>query len=290
VTTSANAVLFDDMVFPEGPRWHNGELWVSDQHAHKVWAIDPSGAGRVVAELDDMPSGIGFLPGGEAVVVEMRTEKLHLIDSSSQVRGYADLSGRPGWLNDMVVDTQGRAYVGYRQGRYAQPDNVGPDAIALVGTDGTVRFVAEDITSPNGLVITPDGKSLIVASTAARELVAFDVASDGSLSGRRTWAPLDHPPDGICLDEEGAVWVAFPSAAEFARVHEGGDVTDRIPVDGWAIACMLGGEGRRTLFMMVTYATAHELHRLGDPGQDNTSQCRGRIESRSVNVAGAGLP
>src|SRR5262249_14856434 len=149
-------------VFPEGPRWHEDKLWVTDQHAHKLWVIEP-GDGTVFAEFDDMPSGLGFLPDGTVLVAEMRTQLIWALSPSGDRREvYADVSplnASPGLINDMVVDGQGRAYVGLRQGKYAQPSNTGPDSIVLIRPEDRSTVVVDpDFRAPNGAVVTADGK------------------------------------------------------------------------------------------------------------------------------------
>jgi sugar lactone lactonase YvrE len=182
----------------------------------------------------------------------------------------------------MVVDRQGRAYVGnfgfdYRTG----PMN--PTVLILVAPDGQARAVADDLLFPNGCVITPNGRTLVVGETFGARLTAFSIEPDGSLTGRRVWAQLEKAaPDGICLDAEGAIWVASPPNAEVLRVREGGEVTHRIPVENQAIACMLGGPDRRTLFVLTGP--------VFEPPEKVRALRWGRIETVRVEIPGAGLP
>ena len=282
-----STVLLDGLVFPEGPRWHGGRLWFSDIHACKVMAVDLAGLSETIASVPQRPSGLGFLPDERLLAVSVLDGRLLRLDPEG-AHTYADLNAPGGVLpNDMVVGEDGRAYVG----DVAFEISAGPPRpgnVILVTPDGAARVVAEGLSYPNGMVIAPDGKTLIVAETIGRRLTAFDIAADGSLSGRRTFADLatgaigGTHPDGICLDAEGAVWVASPPTSEFVRVREGGDVTHRIDVSGrWAVACVLGGEDRRTLFLCTARTT------LADLGRGNSI---GWIETARADVPGAGRP
>ena len=285
--TLASNVLLDGLVFPEGPRWHDGKLWFSDIHAYKVMAVDLEGRSEVVASVPQHPSGLGFLPDGHLLVVSVLDRLLLRLDPDG-LHTHADLNVLDSVLpNDMVVNEDGRAYIG----DVAFEISAGPPRpgnVILVTADGNVRLAAEGLSYPNGMVITPDGKTLIVAETIGRRLTSFDIAPDGSLSGRRPFADLatgaigGAHPDGICLDAEGAVWASSPPTSEFVRVREGGDITHRIPVPGkWAVACMLGGEDRRTLFLCTAETTLQGL------GQGKSV---GWIETVRVDVPGAGRP
>jgi sugar lactone lactonase YvrE len=291
--TSGATVLFDGLIFGEGPRWHDGKLWVTDQHAHKLWVIEPGDA-TVFAEFDDMPSGLGFLPDGTVLVAEMRTQKIWALSPAGDARElYADVSSHnqtPGLINDMVVDGLGRAYVGLRQGKYAQPTNTGPDGIVLIRPDRSTVLVDGDFRAPNGAIVTADNLTHICASTVGKELIAFDIEDDGTLTNRRQWAPVSSAVDGMCLDAENAMWIALPGEGRFERVLEGGDVVDAIEVDGWAIACVLGGPERRTLHMIVTDMSNEDITRFPDAGHDHDSRARGRVETVEVDVPGAGWP
>jgi sugar lactone lactonase YvrE len=243
----------------------------------------PDGTTKAVAGVPGRPSGLGFLPDGRLLVASMQDRQLLRKDPLG-LHVLADLTDFVGGdINDMVVDAHGRAYVGNFGFDYNAGDKFATAAIVLVEPDGSVRVVAEDLMFPNGPVITPDGKTFIVAETSGRRLTAFDIAEDGSLSNRRVWAELGNAtPDGICLDAEGAIWVGSPTTQEFLRVREGGEITDRIPTPGkWAVACMLGGEDRRTLYLLTAETTQPELAQ---------GKSKGWIETVRVNVAGAGLP
>jgi sugar lactone lactonase YvrE len=241
------------LAFPEGPRWHGGNLWFSDMHDHKVWRLDASGALEFVVDVPNAPSGLGWLPDGRLLVVSMHDRSLLRLDVGGLVL-VADLAPyATADCNDMVVDRVGRAYVGNFGDASAPPAPAAPAKLVLVEPDGTTRVAADDLLLPNGAVITPDGRRLIIAETRADPpcLTVFSVAEDGSLSDRRTFAAFrGEMPDGICLDAEGAVWVASPFTNEVLRVVEGGEVTDRIPTgDEQPYACALGGPEGRDLFL-----------------------------------------
>ncbi len=281
MSDSTPVPLLGGLVFPEGPRWRDGKLWLSDQHAHRVLTVDLQGNTEQLATVDEIPSGLGFLPDGSLIIVSERDQRL-LRWTPESLSLYADLSGlATGLLNDMVVDAQGRAYVG------DDPIQVGAEittGLVLVPPDGHPRQVAEGLHYPNGMVITPDGGTLIVAETFGAALTAFDIAENGDLSNQRTWATLAEGvlPDGICLDAEGAIWVASVFGGEFIRIQEGGAVLDRIAVPGrWAVACILGGEARTTLFLLLAETTLEDLAQ----GRSN-----GSIETVEVAVPGAGWP
>lgn len=276
-------VLVDGLAFPEGPRWRDGRLWFSDQHAGRVCAVDGEGKLDEIVRVPAQPSGLGFAPDGALWIVSMRDRRL-LSLANGELSLVADLSTlTSAQCNDMVVDSQGRAYVG----NFGFDLNVGeapaPTHLVLVTSDGRARIVAEGLAFPNGTVITPDGKTLIVAETFASCLTAFDIAPDGSLGNRRVWAALEPgvSPDGICLDAEGAIWVASPGTSQAIRVHEDGRVSQRIPVTTRAFACMLGGPHGTTLHL----CTASTF----DP-KKTVTRLTGRIEVVDVDVPGAGLP
>jgi len=261
MTATANAtkptfeVLEQGLRFPEGPRWHAGRLYYSDMYAGEVRALDLNGRAEVVARVPAHPSGLGWRPDGTLLVVSMQDRKLLAVapgDTTGKTSLVADLSAlAPFHCNDMVVDARRRAYVGNFgsdiQGGAAPTATV----LILVDENGRARIVAEDLLFPNGMVLSPDGRRLVVAETFAARLTAFDVAPDGSLSNRRVFAELGKAtPDGICLDAEGAVWVASPFSNELIRVRDGGEVAERIATERMPIACALGGPRGRTLFVL----------------------------------------
>ncbi len=279
----APAVLLARLVFPEGPRWHEGRLWFSDIQGPKVYAVDLKGRSEVIAEVPARPSGLGFLPDGRLLIVSMQDRLLLRLDPDGP-RTVANLTDfTRGDCNDMVVDAQGRAYIGNFGFDFEKREEPTPTGLVMVQPDGAARVVAEGLLFPNGVVITADGGTLMVAESFGRKLTAFDIAEDGSLSNQRTWADIAPAvPDGICLDAEGAVWVGAVTSSEFLRVAEGGEILDRIDMGGrMSIACMLGGPERRTLFL-CTAAGSEEERRQG--------KTKGFIETVEVDIPGAGWP
>jgi len=287
--------LCEGLVFPEGPRWHDGKLWFSDIHARQVKTCTVDGRVETVALLEapDVPSGLGFLPDGRLLVVGAVSRSLLRLERGGLVV-HADLSGLvSNFCNDMVVDAKGRAYVGNVgfDFRAPNPELRGAELV-MVEPTGHARIVADDLGFPNGAVITPDGRSLVVGETYAARFTAFDIAPDGSLDHRRVWAEFDAlgfsadprnriRPDGCCLDAEGAIWLASPGVDEVIRVREGGEITHRIKPSQIPYACMLGGPDRKTLFVLT--ATTHHVPQV-------IKARSGRIETLRVEVGGAGLP
>lgn len=260
-TTPAAATKFEvlekGLRFPEAPRWHAGRLYYSDMYAGEVRSLDLNGHAEVVTRVPGHPSGLGWWPDGSLVIVSMQDRRLLRIapgDPSGRTTLVADLSAlAPFHCNDLVVDARGHAYVGNFGadiGAGAPPE---PTCLICVTPDGRARKVADDLMFPNGMVVTADDRTLIVAETFASRLTAFDIAADGSLSNRRVWAVLGGPlPDGICLDAQNAIWVAAPFSNELLRVGEGGKVHERIEMASKPIACVLGGPDGRTLFVLTS--------------------------------------
>lgn len=274
--------LIGGLSFPEGPRWRDGKLYLSDFYTHRVLAVTLAGDSETVAEVANRPSGLGWAPDGSLLIVSMQDRRLLRLDQGAlqPVAELAALAGGP--CNDMVVDKSGRAYVGnFGYDRHAgeSPRNT---CIVRVDPNGTVAVAADELVFPNGMVITPDGSRLIAAETFADRLTQFDVMADGALSNRRLFAALPGvAPDGICLDAEGAVWVADPRGRQVLRVFSGGRVDRRIALEErGAYACMLGGEDRRWLFICTNTGSG--------PGMAEKRE--GRIEMLRVEVPGAGLP
>jgi sugar lactone lactonase YvrE len=275
-------VIADGLTFPEGPRWRDGKLWFSDFYSHRVLTVDLAGRVETVAQVAQQPSGLGFMPDGALLVVSMLDRRvLRFAGGRSSV--HADLSSlATGPCNDMVVDAAGRAYVGnFGFDRHrGEPPRLA--CIARVDPDGRASLAAGDLSFPNGTVITPDGRTLIVGETLANRLTAFDVGRDGALSGRRVFAQMEGIfPDGICLDADGAVWVSCPRSNRVVRVVDGGRIERAISTgDRGAFACMLGGADRRTLFICTNTGS----------GPAMAGKTDGRIETARVDVPGAGLP
>jgi sugar lactone lactonase YvrE len=275
-------VLLDNLCFGEGPRWHDGRLYYSDMHAHTVNAVDLNGRAEMIVEVPAWPSGLGWLPDGTMLIVSMIDRKLMRLEGGA-LKPHADLASMASChLNDMVVDARGRAYVGNFGYDFFQGQPQKSAEVIMVEPTGAARVVAPDMAFPNGSVIPPDGKTLIVGESMAHRLTQFDLASDGSLTNRRVWAELgDALPDGIALDAEGAIWVASPFTYELLRVKRGGEVAERIKHEQMPIACALGGPGRRTLFLL-TSETVHP--------DECRSKRNARIEATKVEAPGAGLP
>ncbi|HVA80038.1 MAG TPA: SMP-30/gluconolactonase/LRE family protein [Candidatus Binataceae bacterium] len=277
--------LLEGLRFGEGPRWHDGKLYFSDMHADRVMTVDLDGRTSMVCEVPNNPSGLGWLPDGSLLVVSMADRKLMRLErgGGGALKLHADLSAlAPYSCNDMVVDSQGRAYVGNFGFDHHNGEKPRGTVMIMVTPDGKARAVADDLMFPNGAVITPDGKTLIVGESFGRRLTAFDIAADGSLANRRVWADLGkNPPDGIALDAEGAIWVASPTQSEVIRVRQGGEVTERVAVATDAFACMLGGPDRKTLFVLTSVSSGSAACRAA---------ATAKIEITRVDIPGAGLP
>ena len=264
MAAEARTVL-EDQSFLEAPRWHEGRLWISDFYTHEVYSLREDGSDlRVEAVVPEQPSGLGWLPDGRLLVVSQLDRRVLRREDDGSLVTHADLSAyAAGQCNDMVVDSEGRAYVGNFGFDLMGGAPVAPTSLHRVDPDGSVSVAAEELYFPNGSVITPEGV-LIVAETFGNRLSAFYIAADGSLGERRTWAEfaplptatdlgevlgsLAVAPDGICLDPEGAVWVADAIGARLLRVREGGEVVDTVEPGTPVYACGLGGDGLRTLF------------------------------------------
>jgi sugar lactone lactonase YvrE len=268
--------------FLEGPRWRGDALFVSDMHGDAVLRVGGDGTVETVVEVDQ-PSGLGWLPDGAFLISAMATRQV-LRHDGSRVTVHADLSAfATHEINDMVVDRHGHAFVG--QFGYDLRGGGAPMAASLlrVDPDGSVHEAAPELRMANGMAITNDDRTLVVAESSGKCLTGFDLADDGTLSNRRTWAELPDHPDGICLDSEDGVWIAGPVSDRFVRVVEGGEVTDVVKTPGrHAIACALGGADGRTLFMLTagTHGAREESRRALDAA----------IETTTVRVPGAERP
>jgi sugar lactone lactonase YvrE len=245
-------ILMSGLIFPESPRWHHDRLWLADWGAQEVIAVDLQGESDVILSVPSFPFSIDWLPDGRLLIVSASDGQLLRRERDGSMVIHADLrdlSVRP-W-NEIVVDGRGNAYVNnigfdFTDGEFAN------GIIAVVTPDGTARQVADDVAFPNGMVVTPDNATLIVAESYGSRLTAFDIAPDGSLANRRVWGELDGGvPDGICLDVDGAVWYGDVPHKRCARVRPGGEVLQTIELDRGCFACMLGGAGRQTLFLIA---------------------------------------
>jgi sugar lactone lactonase YvrE len=287
-------IVREGLGFGEGPRWHEGRLWYSDFYRKAIYSMNVDGSDEVVEhEVPTQPSGLGWLPNGDLLCVSMIDQKV-LRFSGDDVSEFADISAHcVFWANDMTVSSDGYVYVG----------NFGFDLDARLAELGVERFLAEpppttnlvvlnsdgdiiqvipDMAFPNGTVITPDNSTLIIGETMGSRLSAFDIQADGTLTNRRVWAPLEMAAsDGMCLDAEGQIWFANALTHQCVRVKEGGEVTATVTCSQRVFACMLGGEDRRTLFVMSsTSSDANQLF----------GKSVGRIETAYVDAAGAGTP
>jgi sugar lactone lactonase YvrE len=279
-------VVAAGFAYAENPRWRNGWLYFSDMYGGKVHRLNPSGAVETVLDLGDRtPSGLGFMPNGDLLIVSMFERKLFRLNSP-EIAEHADLSALARHsINDMAVDRVGRAYVGQSGFDYWAGEAPCPAPLIAVEPDGTVSVAASDFLVANGCVITDDGRTLIVAETLAHRINAFDVDSAGRLSNRRLFASLPdgHMPDGICLDTAGGLWVACPSGLGVVRFAGDGRMTHRVrlPDPQQAYACMCGGADRRTLFICASEtADRAEAPKLRSS----------RILALPVDFVGAGLP
>ncbi len=281
-------LYLEGLRFGEGPRWRGESLYLSDIADGRVLRVDEAGKSRVITALDGRPSGLGWLPDGRLLVVSMSDHRLLRLDADglNEVADLTPLCG--GHANDMVVNSKGQAFIsniGFEiEGIPYDQLEIRPTQLIRVDPDGSVHSASDEMMSPNGMALTPDERTLIVGESSAAVLTAFDVAEDGALSNRRTYAQLEDGAtvDGMCLDAEGCVWAASPPTNEFIRVREGGEVVDRVSTgERRAIACVLGGEDRRTLFC-ITNAFMSILQA--------TPERSGRVEAVRVEVPGAGTP
>jgi sugar lactone lactonase YvrE len=247
-------IAMTGIVFGEQPRWHEDRLWFSDWGKGEVIALDLDGNSEVILGGLSFPLCVDWLPDGRMLVVSAREGLLLRREADGSLITHADLKGlsRIPPTNELVVDGRGNAYVNGGGFDMMAGEDFAPGIVALVTSDGTTRQVADGLAFPNGMLVTPD-YTLIVAESYAKRLTAFDIAADGSLSNRRVWADLgDGVPDGICLDDEDAVWYGDVPNRRCVRVREGGEVLETIELDRGCFACALGGPDRRTLFMIAT--------------------------------------
>jgi sugar lactone lactonase YvrE len=278
---TATQTLMTGLAFPESPRWHDGRLWVSDWGAGEVVAVDLDGRSEIMARVGSFPMCIDHLPDGRLLIVSSTDRRLLRREPDGSLVTHADLAGlgdHP-W-NDIVVDGRGNAYVNnigfeFPDGEFA------PGIVALVTPDGVARQVADGVAFPNGMVVTPDNATLIVAESYGNKLTAFDIAADGSLSNARPWAEVEDHPDGICLDAEGAIWYGDVGTRRCVRVREGGEVLQAIDLDRGCFACALGGPDGRTLFMVA--------NQWGDP-DDTAGGPKGQVLTAHAPAPGVGWP
>ena len=302
--------LTGGLYFGEGPRWHKNKLWFSDFYSHKVMTLDENNSLETVCEVPSQPSGLGWLPNGDLLIVSMLDRKI-LRFSEGSISVHADLSEYVAHkCNDMVVGRDGTAYVG-NFGMGDAGESLNSTHLMIVKSDGTVLKGPDNLLFPNGTVITEDGKNLIIAETLGAKLTSFDIEDNGELTNRKLWArtsPLFslliikflssmgfdlskvdfskysknlHVPDGICLDEKNGIWIASPTTKAVVRIEKGGNITDTINTPKGAFACMLGGKERKTLYVIISNSS--------DPEEAQASP-EGEIHSIEVEIPGVGKP
>src|SRR5487761_1080669 len=266
----------------ESPRWHGDRLYFSDWSAGEVVAVDLAGHSEVIAHVQSLPLCTAWLPDGGLVIVSSPDGRLLRREPDGSLVTYADL-GMPGW-NDIVADGRGNAYVNRAGFNPMAGEEFQPGFVFLVAADGSVRQVADDIAFPNGMAVTGDNSTLIVADSYRHSLVTFDISTGGGLSGRRVWADLgEGTPDGICVDAEDAVWYADVPNKRCVRVAEGGTVLQAVELDRGGFACALGGPARTTLFIV-----AAEWRGMAD--SQPVAPGSGRVFRTQVDAPGAGWP
>jgi|SRR5579862_3008774 len=293
--------LLDDLILPEGPRWRDDRLYLSDLLAREVRWCELQGPRGHVVDVPAQPSGLGWLPDGRMIVASVLDASVLIFDGSA-LDVVVDLSDQAGCLNDMVVDDAGRAYVGSMPNTSDTKVDVSQleegstlkcrekiflvDCIGRRGGGAAVRVVADDINFPNGAAIADDGATLIVAESMSNRILIFDIDSDGTLHKKRVWATLPGMPDGICLDADGCIWTAMPfpqDARGIYRVAPGGALLEKIAADWIPLAVMLGGPDRKSLFITEVRSLDFSLRETHERGN-------GRLRVGDVDVPGIGLP
>jgi len=266
----------------ESPRWHGDRLYFSDWSAGEVLAVDLAGRSEVIARVRSLPLCTAWLPDGHLVIVSSPDGRLLRREPDGSLVTYANL-GRPGW-NDIVVDGRSHAYVNGAGFNPMAGEEFRPGSVHLVTADGAVQQVADDIAFPNGMAVTADNSTLIVADSYRHQLVGFDIGADGGLSGRRVWADLgDGTPDGICTDAQDAVWYADVPNRRCVRVAAGGIVLQTVDLDRGGFACALGGPEGTTLFIVAAEWRGMTESEMVPPGS-------GQVLTIDVEVPGAGWP
>lgn len=277
-------VVHTGLDFGEGPRWHDGLLWYSDFFRHGVFTLDADGTETRRWTVEARPSGLGWLPDGRMLIVSMADRRLLRSEGDTLVV-HADLSEVSSHdCNDLVVGPDGTAYVSiFGFDLHADPpEGPRPTHLVVVSPDGEVRVTDDELWFPNGAVITPDGSTLIVGESFGRRYSTYRIDATGMPVDRRTWADLgDRVPDGCCLDAEGAIWFADPVGRRVVRVAEGGAVLDEVATDRSAVACALGGDDRRTLYVLTSKGTRPDRV---------AGAATGRVETVRVDVPGVGWP
>ena len=251
-SSSEVQTLLTGLAYGESPRWHEDRLWFSNWGMQEIVAVDLEGHSEVILRMPSFPFSIDWLPNGRLLVTSGHDGRLQRREPDGSLVTHADLTSLSNGWNEIVVDGRGNAYLNSAGFDLMAGEKFAPGIIALVTPDGSARQVADGIAFPNGMAVTPDNSTLIVAESYGKRLTAFDIAADGSLSNRRLWATLgDGVPDGICIDAGNAVWYGDVPNKRCVRVRESGEVIETIELDRGCFACMLGGANQRTLFMMA---------------------------------------
>jgi sugar lactone lactonase YvrE len=275
-------ILMPGIALGESPRWHDGRLWFSDWGAQEVIAVDPEGRSEVIARVPTFPFCIDFLPDERLLIVSGRDGLLLRREPDGSLVTHADLTSfaAPPW-NDIVVDGRGSIFVNNLGFAFGTGAAFAPGSVVVVTPDGKTRQVADGLAFPNGMAVTPDNTTLLVAESYGERLTAFDISADGGLTNRRMWAetPGDHP-DGICLDADGAVWYGDVGSSRCVRVREGGEVLQTVTLDRGCFACMLGGANRKTLYMVAAKW----------PDAMSGGERTGQVLALEVEIPGAGWP
>ncbi|MBZ9704458.1 MULTISPECIES: SMP-30/gluconolactonase/LRE family protein [unclassified Mesorhizobium] len=277
-------IIAKGLAFGESPRWHEGRLWLCNWGTGEIVAVSEDGKSRVMLTVPAvLPYSIDWLPDGRLLVISGREGLLLRQEVDGRLVTHADLRdlSKSPW-NEIVVDGRGNIYVNGGGPAPAPGQHFGPGTIVLITPDGTARQVAGNIAFANGMAVTPDNRTLIIAESHSNRLTAFDIAADGTLANRRVWADVDGYPDGICLDAEGAVWYADVPNKRCAQVREGGEVMQTVTADRGCFACMLGGVDGRTLFITVA-----EWRGFDHMSSDART---GQVLGVAVSSPGAGWP
>jgi sugar lactone lactonase YvrE len=288
IERTTTETLLDGLRLPECLRWHEGRLFFSDMEAGTIVSVGLDGASEVVASVARTPAGLGWTPAGDLLAVSRHDRRVVRVTAGG-TEPVADLGdAASGDLNDMVVDARGRAYVGNFGYDYLGGAPAATAEVVMVDLDSQVRVVADGLAFPNGLAITADGRTMIVAETFVGRIVEMSIAADGTLGEPSLFADLGtRQPDGLCLDAEGAVWAGCPMQSEVCRVLPGGEITDRVTVPGrHCMSSMLGGPEGRTLFIGTAESDFDPMH----PERGASRPSQGRIEAVEVDVPHGGLP
>lgn len=263
-----STVLADGLMFPEAPRWHQGELWFTDQHARRVLRMQTNGHLTEVLKTPDLPGGLGWLPDGSPLVVLMTERRVCRI-TGQNLETYADLSALASFhCNDMLVEPSGRAWVGNFGFDLHAGEAIKNAELILISPDASAQIVTKDVVFPNGMAITADIKHLLVAETFAARIRIFDIMPDSSLTNARVWADLNGAqPDGLCLADDGSLWVATPNIHQVLHLDSNGNVIDRVFTHGRPYACMLGGADASQLFITTSETDDPEQAKIQRSGR-----------------------